>query len=155
MGQAGRDGECRKRTCCPGWGAVASTRQVGTVSHAGTGSRVRPPPGLLSLTCLQHYACECITLLQMHCCAETLLTWSKGLGDQNPFMRAFWNALKPSLEGIGSYLQLYNLLIEQPKCKRWQSNENINLAEFVLAACERFVAAPISLLRNHKKMYCY
>lgn len=72
-----------------------------------------------------------------------------------PLYVALSAAFKLSLEGAGWYLQLQHLLIEQSKRKLWQSNENINLAKFVLAACERFVAAPISLLQNHKKMYCY
>lgn len=33
---------------------------------------------------------------------------------------------------------------EQSECQLWQSNENINLTEFVLAVCQRFVAAPLT-----------
>lgn len=74
------------------------------------------------------------------------------LREQNPFTQVH---LKLTLEDIGWYLHFHHMPKEQSECQLWQSKENINLAEFVLAACQRFVAAPISLSQNHKKMYCY
>jgi len=71
-----------------------------------------------------------------------------------PLHTAHSAALKPLLEGVCNYLQLQHPLVEQSKHKVWQLNENVNLAKFVLAGGERFMSAPVSLLQNHKKMYC-